>query len=102
MFNGLEKGVLKNRSTALLALLSGVVLITSLIPVPLPGFLTGLPWKSELTSSLLIFGFLIWLLRHWHDRLLSAFDNGEQSLYAAITATIGLFILWSAISGTWA
>ena len=102
MQNGVKKTDAKSRSMALLAILAGIVLITPLIPLPMPGFVTGLPWKAELASSVFIFSFLFWLMGRHRDELMSRLTLlADRSSLVVITLLV-FFVLWSALSATWA
>ena len=82
----------------ILAGISCLVLIFPLFSLPSPAYITGLPWKVELLSSLLLLCLLSsFYLTRPNDQFSISYDG---TLRIALIS-LALFILWSGLSSVW-
>lgn len=90
--------VIKNKLWGFLCAIWAFVLLVPLTPFPTPTALVGLPWKVELTVSVLLFLFLTFYL----------LGRKENSLPSPVGASVWIivpfsaFIVWSGVSVFWA
>jgi O-antigen ligase len=86
---------------AIVALVSSLILVFPLLPVPAPSFVTGLSWKVELLSSLALLVFGIWQYVIDREKFVSVFDITNLGLRQTLVILLTAFIVWSAVSSLW-
>lgn len=90
--------VAKNKIWGFFCAVWAFIILVPLIPFPTPSALTGLPWKVELTTAILLFLFsTVHLLRGKEN----SFPFPER-LSVWIIVPFSAFILWSGASFFWA
>src|SRR5688500_15389315 len=90
--------IIKNKIWGFFCAVWAFVLIVPLIPFPAPSALVGLPWKVELTSSILLLLFLTLYLVQRREHSLSVSDGALWWIIVPFSA----FVLWSGVSAFWA
>jgi|GEM_PF-2016608 len=78
-----------------------LVLLSMFIPLPLPGFVTGLPWKSEFFGSVFLVLVLISLFVTRRNDLLNALDLSKRNRSSNVFILLIGFATFAAASAVW-